>query len=233
MIRYCVPGTRQGAGGVHRLGTGRNAPDRRRHGSNDRPAARRPGGRSRTGRHRAGPQRDARPHHHGHRHGRAVPGAGVVGWQLWNDLLQLERPRRVPDLYAAHRARRHGRLPSPLHAPRVQDEPVRARHVRDRSARRRSRARSSRGWPTTASTTRSPTSEGDPHSPHVDHGARLARRAARPLPRARRLAVHPHAARQPTSATRPTCSPTRWSAFVDRTFVLWALGGLVVPFVLG
>ena len=36
---------------------------------------------------------------------------------------------------------------------------------------------------------------GDPHSPHVDHGQRLARGAARPDARPRRLAVHPHPAR--------------------------------------
>ena len=36
--------------------------------------------------------------------------------------------------------------------------------------------------------------EGDPHSPHVGHGGGLARRSARPRPRARRLALHPHPA---------------------------------------
>ena len=38
--------------------------------------------------------------------------------------------------------------------------------------------------------------EGDPHSPHVDHGHGWSRRDARPLPRPHGLALHPHPARQ-------------------------------------
>ena len=43
--------------------------------------------------------------------------------------------------------------------------------------------------------------EGDPHSPHVDHGHGAQGRAEGPRARARRLAVHPHAAR-PEDALR-------------------------------
>ena len=44
--------------------------------------------------------------------------------------------------------------------------------------------------------------EGDPHSPHVGHERRLARRPQRARPRARRLAVRPRPARSQATATR-------------------------------
>ena len=73
---------------------------------------------------------------------------------------------------------------------------------------------------------------GRPAQPARRPRLRLARRAARPRPRARRLAVHPHAARQPQALrARPARRPGR--PFVDRTFVLWALGGSWPPFLLG
>ena len=129
--------------------------------------------------------------------------------------------------------RRHGRLSPPLHPPQLLHEPGRLRGAASRSsARRRSRARSSPGSPTTASTTPSPTSEGDPHSPHVDHGAGWRGACAGCCTRTSAgCSSTPSAA--PRSATRPTCSPTRSSRFVDRTFVVWAVGGLAPPFGLG
>ena len=74
---------------------------------------------------------------------------------------------------------------------------------------------------------------GDPHSPHVDHGSRPARRAARPRARARRLAVPATTPAAAARATRRTCSPIRSSAAIDRRFVLCVVGGLVAPFFLG
>ncbi len=51
---------------------------------------------------------------------------------------------------------------------------------------------------------------GDPHSPHVDHGHGLQRRAAGARARARRLALHPHAARQQGALrARPDEGPGR------------------------
>ena len=95
---------------------------------------------------------------------------GVVCWQRgtacctgttsWSSLI----------MYVLTGARDHGRLPPPLHPPLLQDQAARARRCSRSWARPRSRARSSPGSPTTASTMRSPTVEGDPHSPHVGHG---------------------------------------------------------------
>ena len=62
------------------------------------------------------------------------------------------------------------RLPPDAHPPLVRDLQARPVRCSRSSARWRSRARSSRGSPTTASTTRTPTQEGDPHSPH-GHGS--------------------------------------------------------------
>ena len=50
--------------------------------------------------------------------------------------------------------------------------------------------------------------EGDPHSPHARPRARVARRAARTRPRARRLDVPRQGHGQPALATPRTCSPT-------------------------
>ena len=57
--------------------------------------------------------------------------------------------------------------------------------------------------------------QGDPHSPHVDHGHGLERRDARPLSRPHGLALHPHPARQqgalrprPARATRSSAGST-------------------------
>ena len=56
-----------------------------------------------------------------------------------------------------HRLRHHDRLPPAVHPPRVRDLDAGAHGAGDHAARWRSRATSSRGSPTTASTTRSPT----------------------------------------------------------------------------
>ena len=73
---------------------------------------------------------------------------------------------------------------------------------------------------------------GDPHSPHVDHGGGW-RGALRGLAaRARRLAVHPHPARQPPRYA-PDLIADPVVSFVDRTFVFWAIGGIARAFGLG
>ena len=76
----------------------------------------------------------------------------------------------------------------------------------------------------TASTTASPTSAGDPHSPHVDHGAGLARRAARPRPRARRLDVPRHRTWPTRARYAKDLLADRDLRFIDRTFPLWVVG---------
>ncbi len=73
---------------------------------------------------------------------------------------------------------------------------------------------------------------GDPHSPHVDHGIGL-RAAVRGLFYAHIgwLFVHTHRARRERYAPDLLADPVvRW---VDTTFLVWALGGLVAAFGLG
>ena len=50
---------------------------------------------------------------------------------------------------------------------------------------------------------------GDPHSPHVDHGQRPARRAARPRPTRTSAGCFCTPSAATSSATRPTSSPIR------------------------
>jgi stearoyl-CoA desaturase (Delta-9 desaturase) len=74
--------------------------------------------------------------------------------------------------------------------------------------------------------------EGDPHSPHVDHGVGL-RGALRGLWHAHVgwLFIHTHRGNKERYAPDLMKDPLiRW---IDRTFVLWVIVGLAVPFLLG
>jgi stearoyl-CoA desaturase (delta-9 desaturase) len=73
---------------------------------------------------------------------------------------------------------------------------------------------------------------GDPHSPHVDHGGGLVGEL--------RGFVHAHIGwlfRHDQRGARARYAPDLLKdpvvSFVDRTFVLWAVGGLLLPFVIG
>jgi stearoyl-CoA desaturase (delta-9 desaturase) len=74
--------------------------------------------------------------------------------------------------------------------------------------------------------------EGDPHSPHVDHGHGW-RGAVRGLLHAHMgwLFVHTH--RGLKSRYAPDLQRDPVVAFVDRTFVVWVAAGLLLPFALG
>ncbi len=74
--------------------------------------------------------------------------------------------------------------------------------------------------------------EGDPHSPHVDHGVGW-RGALRGLLHAHVgwLFVHTHRGLKTRYA--PDLLADRSISFIDRTFVLWVLAGLAAPFGLG
>jgi stearoyl-CoA desaturase (delta-9 desaturase) len=74
--------------------------------------------------------------------------------------------------------------------------------------------------------------EGDPHSPHVDHGVGL-RGALRGLLHAHVgwLFIHTHRGKKTRYAPDLLADPV--VRFVDRTFVLWVAIGLLVPFALG
>ena len=74
--------------------------------------------------------------------------------------------------------------------------------------------------------------EGDPHSPHVDHGGGW-RRAVRGLWHAHVgwLFIHTHRGRRARYAPDLLGDPV--ISWVDRTFLAWAVGGLVVAFGLG
>ena len=74
--------------------------------------------------------------------------------------------------------------------------------------------------------------EGDPHSPHVDHG-RGWRGALRGLVHAHVgwLFIHTYRGRRTRYAPDLLGDPV--VSWVDRTFVVWALGGLVAAFGLG
>jgi stearoyl-CoA desaturase (delta-9 desaturase) len=74
--------------------------------------------------------------------------------------------------------------------------------------------------------------EGDPHSPHVGHGGGL-RGALKGLAHAHVgwLFIHTHRGAKTRYARDLIEDPV--VSFVDRTFLVWALGGLVVAFGLG
>jgi stearoyl-CoA desaturase (delta-9 desaturase) len=73
---------------------------------------------------------------------------------------------------------------------------------------------------------------GDPHSPHVDHGVGL-RGALRGLAHAHLGWLFIHTERGSRERFAPDLLADPVVAFVDRTFFIWALGGLGVAFALG
>jgi stearoyl-CoA desaturase (delta-9 desaturase) len=74
--------------------------------------------------------------------------------------------------------------------------------------------------------------EGDPHSPHVDHGSGW-RGALRGLAHAHLGWLFIHNQRGAHSRYAPDLAADRVVRFVDRTFVLWASAGLAAAFGLG
>ncbi len=73
---------------------------------------------------------------------------------------------------------------------------------------------------------------GDPHSPHVDHGGGL-RGELRGFVHAHIGWLFVHDQRGSRARYAPDLLRDPVISFVDRTFVLWAVGGLVLPFLLG
>jgi stearoyl-CoA desaturase (delta-9 desaturase) len=73
---------------------------------------------------------------------------------------------------------------------------------------------------------------GDPHSPHVDHGGGW-RGALRGLGHAHVGWLFNHQQRGARERFAPDLIADPPVAFVDRTFVLWSLAGLAIPFGLG
>jgi stearoyl-CoA desaturase (Delta-9 desaturase) len=74
--------------------------------------------------------------------------------------------------------------------------------------------------------------EGDPHSPHVDHGVGL-RGALRGLAHAHVGWLFIHTERGSRERYAPDLLADREVEFVDRTFFVWAIGGLAAAFGLG
>ena len=73
---------------------------------------------------------------------------------------------------------------------------------------------------------------GDPHSPHVDHGGGL-RGALRGLAHAHVGWLFDHTQRGARERFAPDLIADPVIGFVDRTFILWSLLGLAIPFGLG
>jgi stearoyl-CoA desaturase (delta-9 desaturase) len=73
---------------------------------------------------------------------------------------------------------------------------------------------------------------GDPHSPHVDHGCGW-RGALRGLAHAHVGWLFNHSQRGARERFAPDLIADPVIAFIDRTFVLWSLLGLAIPFALG
>jgi stearoyl-CoA desaturase (delta-9 desaturase) len=74
--------------------------------------------------------------------------------------------------------------------------------------------------------------EGDPHSPHVDHGHGL-RGALRGLAHAHLGWLFVHTQRGLRTRYAPDLLADRVVSWVDRTFLVWAVGGIVIAFPLG
>ena len=157
---------------------------------------------------------------------------GLAAWQVWGKALHWSDVFLFLGLYLLtglgitvgfHRHLTHRAFKA---------KPVAARRCWRSSARRRSRARSSPGSPTTASTTPSPTKRATrtaPTSTTATAGAAPCRASSTPTWAG--SSSTPSAATR--SASRPTCSRTRSISWVDRTFIYWAIGGLLLPFALG
>ena len=73
---------------------------------------------------------------------------------------------------------------------------------------------------------------GDPHSPHVGHGGGL-RGALKGLAHAHLGWLYDHSQRALKTRYAPDLMKDPLIRFVDRTFVIWVLAGLAVPFGLG
>jgi stearoyl-CoA desaturase (Delta-9 desaturase) len=73
---------------------------------------------------------------------------------------------------------------------------------------------------------------GDPHSPHVDHGVGW-RGALRGLAHAHLGWLFDHSQRGARDRFAPDLLADPVISFIDRTFVLWSLLGLAIPFALG
>ncbi len=73
---------------------------------------------------------------------------------------------------------------------------------------------------------------GDPHSPHVDHGVGW-RGALRGLAHAHVGWLFDHTQRGARERFAPDLLADPVISFVDKTFILWSLVGLAIPFVLG
>jgi stearoyl-CoA desaturase (Delta-9 desaturase) len=73
---------------------------------------------------------------------------------------------------------------------------------------------------------------GDPHSPHVDHGSGW-RGALVGLAHAHVGWLFNHTQRGSRERFAPDLVADRTVAFIDRTFVVWSLLGLAIPFALG
>jgi stearoyl-CoA desaturase (delta-9 desaturase) len=73
---------------------------------------------------------------------------------------------------------------------------------------------------------------GDPHSPHVGHGGGL-RGALKGLAHAHLGWLYDHSQRALKTRYAPDLMKDPLIRFVDRTFVVWVLAGLAVPFGLG
>ena len=74
--------------------------------------------------------------------------------------------------------------------------------------------------------------EGDPHSPHVDHGVGL-RGALRGLFHAHMGWLFIHTQRGNKERFTPDLQQDSVISWVDRTFIYWAILGLLIPFALG
>ena len=74
--------------------------------------------------------------------------------------------------------------------------------------------------------------EGDPHSPHVDHGHGWSG-AMRGLFHAHMGWLFIHTQRGNKERFAPDLIKDPIISWVDRTFLLWAIGGLLLPFFLG
>ena len=118
-------------------------------------------------------------------------------------------------------------------SPTAPSRPGRGRAPSGRSsARWRSRARSSPGSPTTASTTPARTRRATPTAPTTATATGRARSSrASSTPTSAGSSSTPSAARR--SASPPTCSRDPVVSFVNRTFFVWAILSLLIPFGLG
>ena len=154
---------------------------------------------------------------------------GIVCWQLWNDLLHWHDVVVFAIMYLLTGLGVTGRVPPPSHPSQLQDQPSGPRaagHLRLGGHRGAGDLLGRR--PPQAPRLLRQGRRASPHSPHVGHDGGW-RGALKGLLHAHLGWLFIHTQRGNRRRYAPDLVKDPVVSFVDRTFLVWALGGLLRP----